>query len=127
MIVLDTHTWLWSVVAPNRLSRPARSAIDRATEIGISTISFWEIALLEGAGRIRLTRGVRSWVRSALAADPRLVALPVTPEIAIAAGSLVSMRDPGDSIIYATSVEHDAPLVSRDARLQEHDPKRVIW
>ena len=90
-------------------------------------MSFWEVALLEVAGRITLQRGARSWVRAALAADPRLTALPVTPEIALAAGSLSSIRDPGDTIIYATAVEHDATLISRDSRLHDHDPVRVVW
>jgi PIN domain nuclease of toxin-antitoxin system len=43
------------------------------------------------------------------------------------AGSLSSIRDPGDTIIYATPVEHDATLISRDSRLHDHDPARVVW
>src|SRR5438105_683514 len=30
VIVLDTHAWLWSLAAPNKLSRAATRAIDRA-------------------------------------------------------------------------------------------------
>lgn len=119
--------WLWSVVAPDRLSREARRAIDRATELGISTISFWEIAVLERRGKIRLDRGARSWTRASITADPRMTALPVTPEIALTAGGLGDVREPGDGIIYATAVEHDAALVSRDERLQRLDPARVVW
>lgn len=127
MIVLDTHVWLWTVMAPGRLSRAARQAIDRSSEIGVSTISFWEVALLERRGRIRLDRSARSWTRGSLVADPRMVALPVTPEIALTAGSLEPISEPGDSVIYATAVEHDAALVSRDERLKELDPHRVVW
>ncbi|MFN0155122.1 MAG: type II toxin-antitoxin system VapC family toxin [Gaiella sp.] len=127
MIVLDTHAWLWVIVAPQRLSRAARAAIDRAGEIGISTMSFWEVALLERAGRIRLDRGAQNWTRATLVADPRMTALPITPEIALTAGTLSTIRDPGDSLIYATAVEHNAHLVTKDARIAEHDPQRVIW
>lgn len=127
MIVLDTHAWIWSVVAPRRLSRRARNAIDRAPEIGISTISFWEIALLDARGRIELDRSAGRWVRSALAADPRLSALPVTTEIAVSAGAATGLSDPGDSIIYATAVEHDAPLVTQDERIHGLDPARAMW
>lgn len=90
-------------------------------------MTFWEIGLLVGAGRLRLDRGARSWIRGALTADPRLTPLSVSTEIALTAGSLQALRDPGDSIIYATAVEHDAVLVSRDGALRELDPERVVW
>lgn len=83
--------------------------------------------MLEHAGKIDLDRGARSWTRATFAADPRMTLLPVTPEIALTAGGLGRIREPGDSIIYATAVEHDASLVSRDGVLRELDPKRVIW
>jgi PIN domain nuclease of toxin-antitoxin system len=114
-------------VTPKRLSRDARRIIGNATEIGVSSISFWEIALLERAGKIELDRGARSWTRATVAVDPRMTVLLVTPEIALTAGGLAGIREPGDSIIYATAVEHDAPLVSRDERLHRLDPERVVW
>jgi PIN domain nuclease of toxin-antitoxin system len=127
LIVLDTHAWIWSVVAPGKLTKDARAAIDRATELGISTITFWEIGLLHASGRLRLDRGARSWTRRAVAADPRITTLPVSTEIALAAGGLTAIRDPGDTIIYATALEHDAMLVTGDSRLRELDPARVVW
>lgn len=118
---------MWGVVAPTKLSRAAKETIDRATELGVSTISFWELGLLHAAGRLRLDRSVSSWVRSAFAADPRLTALPVSTEIALTAGTLPGLRDPGDRIIYATALEHGAKLVTRDRALQELDPDRTVW
>lgn len=126
MIVLDTHTWIWNAVAPKRLSRAARSTIDRATAIGISTISCWEVSFLATSGRLRLDRGTRAWVSAALA-DHRMTPLPVSLDIALVAGGLSTLRDPADRIIYATAVEHDAQLVSRDQRLHDLDPKRLVW
>ena len=126
VIVLDTHTWVWNAVAPKKLSRAARSTIDRATTIGISTMSCWEVTFLEATGRLRLDRGVRAWVTSALA-DDRITALPVSLEIALTAGAIATLRDPADRIIYATAVEHDALLVTRDERITAHDPARVVW
>jgi PIN domain nuclease of toxin-antitoxin system len=90
-------------------------------------MSFWELAVLHASGRLRLDRTASSWIRNALATDPRLVPLPVTSEIALTAGGLAAVRDPGDSIIYATAVEHDAPLVTGDRALRAHDPARTLW
>ncbi len=79
-------------------------------------------------GRIGLDREVGVWVRQALAAD-RLQPLAVTPEIALAAGSMGDdfPGDPADRIIYATALNSQASLVTRDARLRSFDRQRTIW
>lgn len=130
MIVLDTHAWLWWVAAPERLSKRARSAIDDATDIGVSAISAWEIAMLERRRRITLDRPASRWVRAALAADPRVVELPLEASVAVAAASLSAdglPGDPADRFIYATAQSRGARLVTRDAALRAHDRRRTIW
>ncbi len=65
MILFDTHAWVWWLASPERLSAPAREAIDEAMEqreIFISSISSWEIALLLREGRLELTMPVEDWV-----------------------------------------------------------------
>ena len=127
MIVVDTHTWLWWCDAPKRLSKRARTELERATSIGVSTMSCWELTMLERRNRLRFDRGSASWIRQALAGD-RTVLLPVTVDVAIRAGALQAhIPDPADGLIYATAVEHATTLVSRDSHLKEHDPERVIW
>ena len=129
MIVLDTHAWLWWMAAPERLSGPARKAIERAVDIGVSTLSAWEVATLSSRGRIALDRDVELWVRKALA-EPRVEALPPSPEIAVAAGLLDARRFPGDPVdrlIYSTAKVHSAVLVTRDAGIREYDASATIW
>jgi hypothetical protein len=62
VIVLDTHAWLCWVAEPARLSEPAREAIDRSSELGVSTLSAWEITVLAAHGRITLDHDVGLWV-----------------------------------------------------------------
>ncbi len=130
MIVLDTHAWLWWVAAPERLSKRARTAIDEATEIGVSAISAWEVAMLERRGRIALDRPAARWVRAALATDPRVVELPLDASVAVEAASLAGEElpgDPADRFIYATARSRGARLVTRDAALRAHDRQRTVW
>ena len=129
MIVLDTHAWLWWMAAPERLSGPARKAIESAVDIGVSTLSAWEVATLSSRGRIALDRDVELWVRKALA-EPRVEPLPPSTEIAVAAGLLDARRFPGDPVdrlIYSTAKAHSAALVTRDVGIREYDASATIW
>ena len=128
MTILDTHVWLWWIDDDPRLSPLARKAVEASSEMGISTISVWELATLERLGRLRLLPDIRTWVRRALA-RAGVSPIPVTADIAVAGGSLLSTfpGDPADRIIYATALLADARLVSGDRRILRHDPDRVVW
>lgn len=128
MIVLDTHAWLWWTSAPERLSGRARRALEEAAEIGLATISCWETAMLAARGRISLDRPVSAWIAQALA-QPRLAALPLTAELALAAGLLDDRfpGDPADRMIYATARANRAGLVTKDAAIRAYDPRLTIW
>jgi PIN domain nuclease of toxin-antitoxin system len=129
VIVLDTHAWLWWTAAPEKLSPPAREAIDRSDGFGVATISCWEVAMLAEAGRIELDREVELWVGQATA-EPRCLALPLTAPIAVQAAQLGREGfpgDPADRIIYATARAAGVGLVTRDRDLQAFDPRATIW
>lgn len=126
MIVLDTHTWLWWVAAPEKLSRKAARAVDRADRVGISAASVYELTHLVERGRLRLDAPVRSWVRDALG-PAEVEPLTIDAEIALDAAQLHLVGDPFDRIIYATAVAKDARLVTRDERLRTWDASRTIW
>lgn len=54
--LLDTHVFLWTVFSPDKLSVKARKVIeDRDNEIYVSTITYWEISLKYGLGKLILT------------------------------------------------------------------------
>jgi PIN domain nuclease of toxin-antitoxin system len=129
LIVLDTHTWLWWVAEPHRLSQNAREAIDHADSLGIATISCWEVAMLAEAGRIELDRAVETWVEQSLA-DVRTQPLPLTSAVAIRAALLGReglSGDPADRIIYATARAAGASLITRDRALRAFDPRGTVW
>lgn len=128
MIVLDTHVWIWWVADPARLSKAARSAIEKARVRGVCTISVWEVAMLVERGRLVLDREVGDWVRDALA-QPGIELLQLTPEIALAAGGagLALHGDPADRMIAATALAHRARLVTKDERLRTLPAIDSIW
>jgi PIN domain nuclease of toxin-antitoxin system len=129
LIVLDTHAWLWWMAAPERLSPAASRALSEASDVGISTLSVWELATLVGRRRITLDREPRDWVRRSLS-DGRVRALAPDSDVALAAGLLGAETfpgDPADRLIFATARALDAPLVTRDERLRRFAPTGTIW
>jgi PIN domain nuclease of toxin-antitoxin system len=132
VILLDTHTAYWLNHAPEKLSAAASRAIQRAaasTDLGLSSISLWELAMLIEGGRLRL-RGVGTHgFLETLVQTPGLIVLEITAEIAALAAQLPSglPRDPGDSLIAATARVYDVAIVTKDQRMQESPLLRTIW
>lgn len=114
---------------PRKLSKPARAAIEVEDEIGVCTISCYEVASLSARGRITVDRAVRDWVASALARE-RVRTLELDQHAAVAA-ALLDRRsfpgDPVDRIIYATARAGRARLVTKDDRLRRFDPEMTVW
>jgi PIN domain nuclease of toxin-antitoxin system len=129
LIVLDTHAWVWWTGETGDLSPAAARAISEAEQIGVCTISCWEVAMLVARGRLALTLEVERWVAAALVL-PRVVELQLDAGIATRAGMLdreAFPGDPADRIIYATALEQGARLISRDTDITDFDQARVLW
>jgi PIN domain nuclease of toxin-antitoxin system len=119
MILLDTHVAVWSVSNNKSLGKRSRHILRQAEgsdQIAVSTVSFWEIALLVAKRRLRLLDSAREFRKILLAKGT--VELPLTGEIAILAGELEDLHgDPADRLIAATAIAHDAALLTADERL----------
>jgi PIN domain nuclease of toxin-antitoxin system len=127
-VLLDTHVVHWWSAEPQRISAPARQVLEGADELAVAGISWFELAWLARNERILLDVPIRSWL-DGLAAQLRTIG--VTPAIADLAVALPSSfpRDPADRLIYATALEHDLPLVTKDRAIRDHSAprSRAIW
>ena len=121
-ILLDTHVWLWMWGEPERLRNEARTIVeDPATELHVSAVSAWEIAIKAGVGRLRLPGTAQEWL-----SDPRhrrdLRELPITFEHAMrAAGLPPHHRDPFDRMLVAQAQTEGLTLLSADRQLIAYD------
>lgn len=127
-VLLDTHVVHWWSAEPQRVSAPARKALDEAEELAVAAISWYELAWLARHERIAVNVPVRSWLQG-LAAQLRTIG--VTPAIADTAVALPSSfpSDPADRLIYATAIEHGLRLVTKDRAIRDNDHPRTltIW
>lgn len=123
-LLLDTHVWIWFMLANPELAISGRNAINRAAASGrlrVAAISVWETALLASRGRVALGRPLAQWITEAVAA-PGLSIEPLLPQVAIEATSLPEAfhRDPADRLIVATARMANATLMTRDRRILDY-------
>jgi PIN domain nuclease of toxin-antitoxin system len=123
-LLLDTHVWLWFMLADAELAISEQKVINRAAvsgHLGIAAISVWEAALLASRGRVALGRPLAQWMSEATSA-PGLSIEPLLPQIAVEACSLPETfhRDPADRLIVATARVANATLMTRDRRILDY-------
>jgi len=123
-LLLDTHVWIWFMLADAELATAERAAINRAASSGrlrIAAISVWEAALLASRGRVSLGRPLAQWIEGAVSA-PGLSIEPLMPQIAVEACSLPEAfhRDPADRMIVATARVTSAVLMTRDRQILDY-------
>jgi PIN domain nuclease of toxin-antitoxin system len=127
-VLLDTHVVHWWSAEPQRVSKAARGALDEADELVVAAISWFELAWLARHERITINVPVRSWL-DGLSAQLRTIG--VTPAIADTAVSLPSSfpRDHADRLIYATAIEYDLTLITKDRAILDHAGPRslAVW
>ena len=118
-LLLDTHIWIWSLIAPDRLSGDVRAALTNpGHDLWLSAISVWEVLVLIRKGRLKLGEQAGSeWIAEALAQSPVHEA-PITYDVAVASEELLLDHwDAADRFIAATAQVREATLITADERL----------
>ncbi|MBI3987475.1 MAG: type II toxin-antitoxin system VapC family toxin [Lentisphaerae bacterium] len=115
--ILDTHSFLWSVFTPRRLSLKASQAIvNSENEIVVSLVSFWEIALKYALGKIELT-GIAPDDLPGLAQRMGfdLLALDAADAASFHRLPRLGHNDPFDRMLVHQAVRRHATLISCDS------------
>ena len=126
MIIVDTATLIFWSLDRERLSTAAAQVIAQADNIGVSSISIWEIGIKVGKGKLDLPLSIREFT-GRLAQVDRVELLSVDTATWITNLELDwNHRDPADRTLVATAILHDCPLVSPDATIRAFHPQ-TIW
>jgi PIN domain nuclease of toxin-antitoxin system len=117
-LLLDTHIWLWSLLAPENLTRRvAKALINTENELWLSPMSTWELVMLVERKRVFLDRPVDAWIQEAMRRAP-LREAPITHDIALETQHVRLLHaDPADRLIAATARQLHLTLVTADTRL----------
>ena len=126
--LLDTCALIWLVNGDRQLSQEAiRLCADPESQLGVSAVSAWEIALKAARRKLSLRMAPDVWWARALE-QHQLEELPITSRIAIAAAALEAIHnDPFDRILIATAAEHGLRIVSPDRVISRYRNVGVVW
>lgn len=116
-LLLDTHVVLWELQGSRTVGRAAQTAIERASEVSFSVVSFAEIGVKAAIGKLTVPDDFHEHVvRSGL----RILGL--APEHGLAAADLpMHHRDPFDRLLISQARAEGLTFVTADRRVAEYD------
>ncbi len=119
-LLLDTHTFIWW--DNNRLPKAVTRRIQRATEVFVSAVTAWEIAIKSSLGKL----AAKGTVAEALP-DYGFAPLPILVAHADAVRTLPPLhRDPFDRMLVAQAYVEGLAIVSADETLAQYKVP-VVW
>ncbi len=125
--LLDTHVWLWMLLAPDRLNVETRTALGNPhNQVLLSVASAWEVALKSSIGRLPLPGTVDDLVRNSIR-DFDLTIVPIAlRHVVISAALPFHHKDPFDRVLVAQSQVEGAILVTADEQIRRYGGA-LLW
>jgi PIN domain nuclease of toxin-antitoxin system len=124
-VLLDTHVFLWLQTEPERLGEHLPIVEDRRSQLLVSAVSSWEIAIKYGLGRLALPQPPERYVPERLRLiGAETLAIEHTHALAVAALPHLH-RDPFDRLLVAQAGLLDVPILTADPQVVQY-PVRTL-
>ena len=121
--LVDTHCLIWSLLDPQKLAPSHRAVlIDATSPKFVSKISYWEIALKFGLGKLQL-KGISPERLLKVAAEAGYEVFDITEDDLATSYQLPTSKvhkDPFDRLLVWQCIRNDFVFVSDDKRLKEY-------
>lgn len=129
--LLDTHTLIWAITDPNKLSSKVREIIENPeNQVFVSTISFWEISLKASIGKLSL-ENVEPEDFPALCTQMDIAVLSIDSITSSTYHQLKAThhRDPFDRMLIWQAIHLNIAILSKDEyiKMYESEGVKVIW
>ncbi|MCD6269826.1 MAG: type II toxin-antitoxin system VapC family toxin [Deltaproteobacteria bacterium] len=129
--LLDTHTWIWWNMNPQKLSKKVKEIIGKSDlydEMLLSAISPWEFSKLLEKKRIGISCNPEDWINVALDM-PKLRIIPLSPILSYRSTVLPQPfhNDPADQIIVATARAENATLLTKNEKIHAYENVKSLW
>ena len=118
--LLDTHVILWVAENSPLLSEGAKIVIlDESTEIYVSIVSAWEVAIKLGTNKLHLDGGLSEFFR--IIDENGFITLSVERDYLQQLQNLSNFhKDPFDRLIMATAAIEGMTLITADGNIQRY-------
>src|SRR5208337_4108047 len=121
--LVDTHYLIWSLLDPQKMAPSHRAVLMDATSPKfVSKISYWEIALKFGLGKLQL-KGISPKKLLKVATEAGYEILDITEDDFATSYQLPTSKvhkDPFDRLLVWQCIRNDLVFVSNDKRLKEY-------
>lgn len=120
-LLLDTHVVLWELGGERSVGPRAQDAIERATELLFSVVSFAEIGVKAAVGKLVIPDDLHEHIlRSGL----RILGL--APDHGLGVADLpMHHRDPFDRLLISQARSEGLTLMTGDPRIARYDVARI--
>jgi PIN domain nuclease of toxin-antitoxin system len=121
--LIDTQTFLWAAITPAKIERAVRTILqDASLSISVSVISFWEISLKFGLGKLEL-ENVSPAELPEVAREMRFSIESLDPLDAAQYFKLPrrAHKDPFDRMLVWQCIRRNCTLISTDVALHEYE------
>ncbi|MDX2029303.1 MAG: type II toxin-antitoxin system VapC family toxin [Blastocatellia bacterium] len=126
-ILIDTHCWLWSLTAPERLSARAQEIFaDPENTIYLSAASSWEMAIKYQLGKLPLPEAPETYVPGRMLAQG-IEALPIEHAHTLRVAELPAHHhDPFDRLLIAQAQIESLSLLTADPMFRKYKVD-LVW
>ena len=122
MMLLDTHVFLWYVLADPGLSESALCKIQTSDRVFVSIASFWEMAIKSSLGKLKLPVSVPELMEICVSGGFEI--LQIRPSHLQTLEELPWIhRDPFDRLIVAQARAEGLELATEDSCVRRYDVK----
>lgn len=116
-LLLDTHVVLWELSGTRTVGPKAQRAIEQATELSFSVVSFAEIGIKAAIGKLTIPDDLHAHIVHA-----GLRILGLAPDHGLAVADLpMHHRDPFDRLLIAQARGEGLAVVTADERFAAYD------
>ena len=123
--LLDTNALLYAFSAPSELSVRARRIVRGESDLSVSVVSFWEIAIKQSIGKLKFNMTIPELEALCIERDIRILGLR-SAAIERIKGLPQIHGDPFDRLLIAQAQTEDLVIVTCDRMIPQY-PVRTVW
>lgn len=129
--LLDTHTMIWAITEPQKLSNIVRGLLeDTSNDIIVSAVSFWEISLKHSIKKLTLENLTpEDFPKAAIETGFRLLELDGSTAASYHKLLATYHRDPFDRMLIWQALQNNFKLISKNSMVMNYTSEglNVIW